>query len=116
MSVAKAIRNILPPNVVELITKYLIPPYGAIIDPHCTVNWYDDGWFMRDISQIYDAFVQGFVTVVTVCPVLEVSWRSNDYVGSYLVMMEDASFDELIEGFPHDRIVLDYTRLFVGRD
>ena len=103
-----------PEVLVRRIGNLTLPPYGAIIQPG-QLNWYDDWWFMRDTWLIYRAFKNGFVTVVTVNPIIEVNWHSRydpTQLGSYLEMMEPDSFDEMIEGFPHKRLIPDYSELF----
>ena len=105
----------LPEHLINAHITPLITPNKMQIMP-TSLDWWNDGFFIEEVTQIYNVFQSGFFNRVYVHPTVDVNWSSLVLFGSYKEVLSGASFDELVEGFPGDKIVLDYTYLFKNQN
>ena len=109
MTAYKMLQELLPQDVIDTHTSPKIWQAETLHPGY--INWYDDGYFVNHVNQVYNAQRNGFCKVVTFNAVITCSFRGGEYTD----VLFDASLEELLEGFPTNRLVLDYSELFIQR-
>jgi hypothetical protein len=101
----------LPEHLMQHIVALMRLPRSLRME----IGWWLNDDMVNEADVMADALAKGVVDRVLVDAVVTQSLRDRrtGCCGDYVDTLDDASFDSFVEGFPGDRLVLDYTKLWV---